>query len=341
VGGGAIVCLLLLFNPPASFAEAYTGLINLLPDGFILPSLGVVNIIYGDYKSVELGAINIVESSLSGIQGGLINIVGENTEGAQIGLLFNSNSKDMTGGQIGAVNTNGGSFSGIQLGLVNKNSGYFSGVQAGGINFTGDRGMEGTQIGIINVANRDLSGIQLGLFNYAESADNGAPIGLLSVVSDGGYFAIEAAFSNLTADIRMISGLDYLYSSLSIGASIPEALISVSFGLGSMIYLSRNFSGDFVCLIPELRFTIPLAAIELKPTDCYYYSFVFPFSFSAATKIGFALSEKFLVSAGPTFGIYNDYEYIPANFPPAAMHTIGNNQLVFGFEASLRYILSN
>jgi hypothetical protein len=393
-GGGAVVCLFMLFAAHLSFAEGiYTGLINLLPDGFPLPAVSIINMIYGSYGSVELGGVNIVEGSLYGVQSGLINITGESMEGAQIGIFFNLNSQDMRGTQIGGININAGDTNGLQAGFYNKSYGVFSGIQAGGFNYivgdyaeglqfgltNADAGVftgvqfgilnslgsglvgaqigavnytgglaEGIQIGGINVINGGLSGIQLGLFNYVESVDSGAPIGVLSIVRDYGYFALEASYSNLNADIRIISGLEYLYSSLSLAVSMSEFSIFSTFGLGSTIYMFSDFWGDYICFVPEIRFTtplvLPLSIIypeTSEPVLNLLKAGIFPFSFTAAAKLGFNFGERFLISAGPVFGIDHDSQYIYPNFPFAAADIGGDFRFIFGFEASFRWILSD
>jgi hypothetical protein len=365
-----------------SFAEenVYTGVINLLPDRFVLPAIGFLNIIYGEYNSVELGGINIVASSLYGAQAGLINIIGENMEGTQIGLFFNLNYENMFGAQIGAVNLNGGITNGLQLGLYNESADTFGGIQAGGFNSvkgdytegsqlgisnmnsgviegaqigvfnTAMKGVEGLQMGVINVS-RSLYGIQLGIFNYADSVDYGAPIGLFSIVRDDGYFALEATYSNLAASLRVISGLTYLYSSLGIEIGFGEILsVSTSFGIGSKLYIFGNFSGTNLYFIPEIRFTAPMAPLALpfslfnedqaENTLELLENGVLPFSLMASPKFGFSFAERFLIMAGPVFTLEHNPEYIFPNFTGAALEEKNGFRFVFGLEISFRYELT-
>jgi hypothetical protein len=337
-----------LLSPHKSFAEGvYTGFINLLPTDFVLPSVGIINIICGDYGSVELGGINVVEGTLSGAQAGLINITGQNMKGAQIGFFLNSNIQDMTGMQIGSVNmTNmdSGIFTGMQLGIVNTGS-RLTGAQIGLASYVGGF-VEGLQIGGFNVINGSLSGIQLGLFNYVESVDSGASIGILSVVRDSGYFALETSYSNLAADIRLISGLEHLYSSFSLAVGIPGISIFSTFGIGSTIYPFRYFFIDFLCFVPEIRFSVPLITIypetvEPVPVLELLEEGIFPFLFAAVPKIGFNLGKRIMISAGPIFGIDHASEYISPSFSFISKNIGGDYRFISGFEASFRWILSD
>jgi hypothetical protein len=394
-GGGVLLSIFLSLNTVGAFAEGtvFTGIINLLPDSFVLPSIGLINIVYGNYSSVELGAINVVESSLFGAQAGIVNIVGQSTQGAQIGLFLNSNYDDMVGAQIGSVNINGGETTGLQIGLYNEVADILTGVQAGGFNFVGGRYTDGDQIGIINmssgvftgrqtgginslkeginglqsgiinysknfveggqigainVVTGSLTGLQLGLFNYTESVDDGLPIGLFSVVRDNGYFALETSYSNLSLDLRIISGLWYFYSGVSLAVSIAEIpSVSISFSLGSLIPILNNVFYNSAYFVPDIRFVMPITRyiLPLILDEKTYnmvkeYMDVFSFSALVSPKFGFYLTKNVMLAAGPTFALEFNPDYIYPNFESVAAYIHEPDlRFVLGFEVLIRYEL--
>jgi hypothetical protein len=330
-----------------SLYGSQAGLINITGEGMEGAQIGIFfNLNSQDMIGTQIGGVNINAGDTNGLQAGFYNKSYGVFSGIQSGG-FNFIAGDYAEGlQFGLTNTDTGVLTGTQFGVINSLDGGLAGMQIGAANYAGGL-VEGVQIGGFNVINGSLNGVQLGLFNYAESVDYGAPIGILSFVRDYGYFALEASYSNLDADIRIITGLEYLYSSLSLAVSMSEFSIFSTFGLGSTIYMLSNFWGDYICFVPEIRFTtplvLPLSIIypeTSEPVSKLMKAGIFPFSFTAAAKLGLNFVERFLISAGPLFGIDHDSQYLFPNFAFAAKDMKGGFRFIFGFEASFRWILS-
>jgi len=218
-------------------------------------SLSILGGVTGQTIGIDLGGLfNINTSAAKGVQfAGLFNLTGSRcsdvqSRNAQFAGVFNFTKKGQSA-QFGGV-FNIGDTAWVQAsGLFNiANSAWmqFSGffnigktayLQAGGIFNRAEK--SACQIaGILNITKKGK--FQMGLINVRDTAD-GVSLGLINIVKKGGVLeaGIEAGEFVHTA-LTFRSGVQRLYSIISVGYNYTEKFWSVGAGLGTSFKLIGN-----------------------------------------------------------------------------------------------------
>ncbi len=308
----------------------YTFFINSVPDGSSMPLIGFINTAYGNYYSIQAGFINSVTGDINGAQFGFVNATSRAVNGLQMGYVnqaggglqgfqagfvnasstftqgfqagfvnttgrrldgfqagfVNRVGSDVDGAQVGFVNVGGGDVDGLQVGFVNVGRGEVDGAQVGFVNVAQGE-IDGAQVGFVNRA-RKLNGLQLGFINVVDTVESGFPIGFISVVRKGGYKALgfhwdESSPYNLSFRI----GLKSIYSVL-VASYNPALYHGLNFGAGLGSYIPLN---DKLFFNPEL---ISMSVSESAKNDYQQTTSLTP-------NLGINLSDRLLLTAGPTF----------------------------------------
>jgi len=232
-------------------------------------SLNILGGVTGQTKGVELGGLfNINTHGAKGAQfAGLFNLTGSgcseiDSRNVQFAGLFNLTKKGKSAQFAGIFNTGdtayfqaGGIFN-IAKQAGAQISGIFNIAQKSGAQFGGIFNLakqSGAQFaGIANVAEKSacqIAGIvnitkkgkfQMGLINVRDTAD-GVSLGLINIVKKGGILeaGIEAGEFVHTA-VTFRSGVQRLYSIISVGYNYVNNFWTFGYGLGTSFKLVKN-----------------------------------------------------------------------------------------------------
>ncbi len=245
----------------------------------------------GIYGAQIAGLSNQLEDSLRGIQiAGVLNIIKKNMRGAQAAGVGNIADSTTNGIQVGGVFNLSEEHTGIQMaGIVNAVKEKTDGTQIAGIANFSRKEVDGIQIaGIFNYSKK-LKGVQIGLINIADSC-TGYTIGLVNI-NRKGYHKLSVYANEITnLNIAYKSGNRKIYSILLSGFNISKNAQAFTFGygLGNEIQLSKKI----------------IFSTELTSQCIYMGNWEdLPFFYRIQPLITFNISEKFSLSAGPSFSI--------------------------------------
>lgn len=342
----------------------YTFFINVVPDGFKFPLFGFVNQAQGSHTSMaagfinttqknstglqagfintaggavtgmQAGFVNVTGDSLSGMQSGFMNTVKRNCTGGQFGFM-NTTKKYVYGMQAGFINTAGDSLTGVQAGFINAATQKVDGAQLGFINTTRDlRGTQagfintgdnvtGAQIGFINTGKK-VKGFQLGFINIADTVEAGMPFGFLSFVKKGGFSAVDLGVSEMyPVNMSLRVGVKKFYTVILTSFNPQhEKAFAVGGGFGAIFPAGNKFYVN-----PEMLSQNTIADFSQQTV-------------SIATYMGFTITKKFHVLAGPSV-VWNNVEENNEFYKPMySFYTEQldkRNRLMVGARISLRY----
>jgi hypothetical protein len=260
---------------------------------------GIFNIVKQDVKKLQIaGLFNVVGGKLDGLQvGGIQNTVLDSVQGIQVAGLMNMNKSSISGFQVGGLyNRTEKGTKGMQLaGLVNS-AGYQSkSLQLAGLmNFT-KGGTRGVQVSALLNYTKSLSGMQFAIVNInMQDSSEGYSFGLINISRS--YHVLSLFTDELGGlDLEFKSGNRKLFSILHVGLNPNNnhKLLSLGFGLGSEIRLSRKF----------------LVSPELSRQWLYTGSWEnLNEMFKCNLNLGYRISSRISVFAGPSFTIYNNHQ---------------------------------
>jgi hypothetical protein len=305
-----------------------TGFVKTADRGYHF-SLNILGGTTGYIKGFEAGSLfNVNRYGAIGAQfAGLCNITAAGkldmmSRNAQFAGLFNITRKG-TSVQFGGIFNKGDTAYFQAAGIFNiahKSGAQFAGIfnhadtvyfQAAGIANTAKQTK--CQIaGIANVAQESvcqIAGIfnatkkgrfQMGLINVRDTAD-GVSLGLINIVKHGGVLeaGIEAGEFVHTA-LTFRSGVQRLYSIISVGCNYTEKLWTVGAGLGTSFKLVGNLGLN----------------LELTHTTLYKNVRQFPYSrlIQFSPILNYRFAKHFKMYVGPSFNLFiRDYVHHGAN----------------------------
>jgi len=294
------------------------GFFNLMLGNHAMPQLGFVNHNTGDFSTFQMGFVNTIGGDFQGLQHGFVNTVVGYSTGAQFGFVSTSRGRvagvqysfgniaggDLSGAQIGFINMSQGAVTGAQFGFLNTSIGDVRGAQVGFISASnGDttglqfgfvntsRGeTRGAQLGFVNTTAGSLNGLQFGFVNVVDSIESGIPVGFISIVRNGGFRAVEYAFSEFfPVSVGLKLGVERFHTTLFLAYDVTEERswrnFAVGFGVGSIIPIAGSFF-----LNPELTSFNPALDREDETRQLLGFS----------PLVGFNIGGRFSVTAGPT-----------------------------------------
>jgi hypothetical protein len=260
---------------------------------------GIFNIVKQDVRNWQIaGMFNVVGGKLNGVQvGGIQNTVLDSVQGIQVAGLMNRNKSSLSGIQVGGLyNRTEKETKGVQLaGLVNS-SGYQSkSLQLAGLmNFT-KGGTRGVQVSALLNYTRSLSGVQFGIVNInMQDSSEAFSFGLVNISRS--YHVLSLFTDELGGlDLEFKSGSRKLFSILHVGFNpgSNHKLMSLGFGLGSEIRLSRKF-----LVTPELSRQWVYTGTWEDLNEMFKFNL----------NLGYRISSRISVFAGPSFTIYNNHQ---------------------------------
>jgi hypothetical protein len=260
---------------------------------------GVFNIVKQDVKKWQVaGMFNVVGGKLNGVQvGGIQNTVLDSVQGIQVAGLMNRNKSSLSGFQVGGLyNRTEKEMKGVQLaGLVNS-AGYQSKSfqLAGLMNFT-KGGTRGVQVSALLNYTKSLSGVQFGIVNInMQDSSEAYSFGLINITRS--YHVLSLFTDELGGlDLEFKSGSRKLFSILHAGFNPGNnhKQISLGFGLGSEIRLSRKF-----LVSPELSRQWLYTGTWEDLNEMFKFKL----------NLGYRISSRVSVFAGPSFTIYNNHQ---------------------------------
>lgn len=321
---------------------------NSIPSDWNYPLIGFVNNVNGNHASVQIGLVNSTTGNFGGLQAGFMNSIGGNVTGIQSGFI-NSISGNIEGIQTGFINSNSANFSGLQHGFINSvgNSSYgiqsgfinssssVTGIQTGFIN-SSKATVKGVQCGFINSAEeirglqhgfinsaKNLRGLQLGFINSVDKVEKGLPIGFLSFVKNGGYKAFEVSYTNTNhINVAFKTGIRqfYTFPMVSWNLNLADHLL-IGYGVGSNLDVSN-----------KLFFNPELVSQHNISLDFNHY-------LSLKTNVGFKVSNRFEIVAGPTlvWNIKIDADDFHQNYTEWNPDILSINKLSVGFNVATRF----
>ena len=233
-------CCSEIFNRNAQFA----GIFNFTKKGKSAQFAGVFNI--GDTAHLQAGGIFNIAKNAGFQAAGIFNMA--KCAGFQAAGIFNS-SNEKAGAQFAGIFNQGCNVPFQAAGIGNiacKTGAQFAGIvntaeqapfQAAGIVNVAQESVC-QMAGIVNVTKKGR--FQLGLINVRDTVD-GVSIGLINIVKKGGILeaGIEAGEFVHTA-LTFRSGVQRLYSVISVGYNYTQNFLSVGYGLGTSINLVGN-----------------------------------------------------------------------------------------------------
>ncbi|MDR0497634.1 MAG: caspase family protein [Treponema sp.] len=280
----------------SSEGAVFSFFVNIVPEQFRFPLFGFVNIARGNQSMPQFGFVNWNTGSFTGFHASFINTVGG----------------DVNGVQVGFVNTVAGNTNGTQIAFVNTTA----------------KDNHGFQFGFVNITAQKMKGMQFGFVNYADSFEDGIPIGFISVVRNGGYWALEYAFSEFySANIGFKIGVEKFYATFYTAYDLvngfsPASIDHLASGLGF---------GSIIPINSSFFFNPELIGMSSFFNNINRTSFI-PF-------FGYNISKRFAVTAGPsvTWVHYQgDTEPQKPLFRITEYVINDNNSIVVGARAALR-----
>jgi hypothetical protein len=213
-------------------------------------------------------------------------VTGE-TKGLAVGGLFNINKYEATGAQIAGI-------------FNHSETAHF---QAAGIYNIAQKS-NAQLAGIFNITKK--GGFQLGLVNVRDTAD-GVSLGLINIVKQGGIMeaGIETGeFIHTAATFR--SGVQRLYTKLSVGYNYTNDLWAFGAGLGTSFNLKKN-----------LRLNLELTQTTLYNRNGFKVEFYDPDMESGFQEwkhltqfvpmLNYRFAKHFKIYAGPSFNLLYQY----------------------------------
>lgn len=245
------------------------------------------------YAQLAVGA-NFAQSDARFLQSAVgANFTGGDFYGMQSAVGVNVTRHTVYGHQ----NAVGGNYAydvkGVQFAQGVNYAHRLTGVQAATINVAAGP-TTGFQAGLVNVAGK-ARGLQLGLINYSEDM-TGAAIGLLSYSRRFPLrYQVWADDVNLANVGVKIHGSKYIYNVLSAGGQPMGGLkrYSLGWGIGGHVPI-RNLYIDFDGMLQSLRFEGDAASVYVLG--------------QVRTVIGWHVTERFAVYAGPTYNTYVSHD---------------------------------
>ena len=233
-------CCSEIFNRNAQFA----GIFNFTKKGKSVQFAGVFNV--GDTAHLQAGGIFNIAKNAGFQAAGVFNMA--KCAGFQAAGIFNS-SNEKAGAQFAGIFNQGCNVPFQAAGIGNiacKTGAQFAGIvntaeqapfQAAGIVNVAQESVC-QMAGIVNITKKGR--FQLGLINVRDTVD-GVSIGLINIVKKGGILeaGVEAGEFVHTA-LTFRSGVQRLYSIISVGYNYTQNFLSVGYGLGTSINLVGN-----------------------------------------------------------------------------------------------------
>lgn len=205
-------------------------------------SLNMIGGKVGGVKGVELGGVlNINIQSTTGVQAaGVFNKTAKSNGAFQLAGFLNAVSEGSTSLQAaGVANLSNGDAKIQASGIANYSKGDAI-IQAAGVLNKADG--SSTQLAPVNITRK--GGLQVGIVNVRDTTD-GWMIGMLNIVKKGGLLEIELAGGDfIVASASLRTGLNQLYSIISIGVCSPSKTYAQGFGLGTRVYTKNRWSGN-------------------------------------------------------------------------------------------------
>ena len=288
-------------------------------------SLNILGGVTGQVKGFEAGGIfNINKYGATGAQfAGIFNLSlannpALNSRNAQFAGIFNHTQKGKSAQFAGVFNIGDTAY--LQAGgifnIAHNAAAQFAGISnyannakfqaAGIVNISSKTAFQGA--GIVNVAQESacqIAGIvnvtkkgrfQMGVINVRDTAD-GVSLGVINIVKHGGIMeaGIDAGELVHTA-VSFRSGVQRLYSILSVGYNYTDKFWSVGAGLGTSFKLIGNLS---------LNLELTHAALymnEWRETYPYQKSLT-----QFAPILNYRFAKHFKIYAGPSLNLLHQY----------------------------------
>lgn len=284
-------------------------------------------------KSIEKTyylSLNMIGGRVGGVKGvelgGVFNINIQSTAGIQAAGVFNKTAKSKGAFQLaGFLNAiSEGSTSLQAAGIANYSKGNTK-IQAAGVLNKADG--SSTQLAPVNITRK--GGLQVGIVNVRDTTD-GWMIGMLNIVKKGGLLEIELAGGDfIVASASLRTGLNQLYSIISIGVCSPSKTYAQGFGLGTRVYTKSRWSGNIEVVFNGLN--------SKNTTENNFGALL-----QAKAAISYRLTNTYTLFVAPSLNTYLASEGSAA--PPSysfwnSKNSKGESAMWLGFHAGIRFNL--